>query len=216
MQEKKIAENIKHYRKISGYTQAEISQKLFVTQQAYSRWENGEVVPGGDRIEDLAGVLGISPLFFYDTEPVFRYSINLDKDLFKEKALAFLIAQKDNPRQKKKMLINACVSYYEDMPDSGAEIKILLTADEFVQYETYFQDRGPQDKLSFYKRIRPEEYGLYAYGIELLYDFMQAEMKDDAYLDVLSEYRKKVRTGTWLSKHMNQYDQFKLRQGVLP
>lgn len=41
-------------RKSSGLSQEEFAEKLFVTRQAVSRWENGETVPGTDTLKLLS------------------------------------------------------------------------------------------------------------------------------------------------------------------
>ncbi len=38
---KEIGKRIKESRKLAGYTQAEVAKKLIMTQQQYSRFENG-------------------------------------------------------------------------------------------------------------------------------------------------------------------------------
>ena len=44
-------------RKRKGITQEALAAKLYVTRQAVSRWERGEVVPGIDMIKLIANVL---------------------------------------------------------------------------------------------------------------------------------------------------------------
>ncbi|MEG0529417.1 MAG: helix-turn-helix transcriptional regulator, partial [Bacilli bacterium] len=40
-----IGDNIRRLRLKNGFTQKELAEKLFVTGQAVSRWENGDVEP---------------------------------------------------------------------------------------------------------------------------------------------------------------------------
>ena len=44
-------------RQDRGLTQEELARKLFVTRQAVSRWERGEVTPGIDMMKLIANVL---------------------------------------------------------------------------------------------------------------------------------------------------------------
>ena len=44
-------------RKRKGLTQEGLAAKLYVTRQAVSRWERGEVVPGIDMMKLIANVL---------------------------------------------------------------------------------------------------------------------------------------------------------------
>ncbi len=48
-------------RKAHGLTQEQLAAKLYVTRQAVSRWERGEVIPGIDRSNSLPPLRG-SPL----------------------------------------------------------------------------------------------------------------------------------------------------------
>ena len=47
----KLNETIAEARKRKGLTQEQLAQKLYVTRQAVSRWERGEVVPGIDMLK---------------------------------------------------------------------------------------------------------------------------------------------------------------------
>lgn len=44
----------------SGMSQEELAEKLFVTRQAVSRWENGETVPNTDTLKLLSKLFDIS------------------------------------------------------------------------------------------------------------------------------------------------------------
>ena len=55
-----IGENIKRLRTEKGMTQKELADKLFVTAQAVSRWENGEVEPSVSTISEIAKIFCVS------------------------------------------------------------------------------------------------------------------------------------------------------------
>ncbi len=55
-----IGDNIRTHRLENGMTQKEIADRLFVTAQAVSRWENGEVEPSLNTITELAKIFGVS------------------------------------------------------------------------------------------------------------------------------------------------------------
>ena len=43
-----------------GLTQDELAEKVFVTRQAVSRWENGETVPNTETLKQLSTLFGVS------------------------------------------------------------------------------------------------------------------------------------------------------------
>lgn len=66
-----IGAKIKEYRTNAGLTQKDLADKLFVTYQAVSRWENEEAEPSIDTIKEICGILGCSTddLFGIDKKP---------------------------------------------------------------------------------------------------------------------------------------------------
>ena len=56
-----VGEKIKKYRTEKGLTQQNLADKLFVTAQAVSRWENGEVEPSLGTITKLAEIFEVTP-----------------------------------------------------------------------------------------------------------------------------------------------------------
>ena len=56
----KIGDRIKSKRKELGLTQAELGEKLNVTDRAVSKWEQNEGNPDMSIIADLADILGVS------------------------------------------------------------------------------------------------------------------------------------------------------------
>lgn len=54
-----IGEKIKEYRVKNNMTQKDLSEKLFVTAQAVSRWENGEVEPSLSTIKKMAEIFNV-------------------------------------------------------------------------------------------------------------------------------------------------------------
>ncbi len=53
-------EVIHELRTRNGLSQDELAEKIFVTRQAVSRWENGETVPNTDTLKLLSGLFGVS------------------------------------------------------------------------------------------------------------------------------------------------------------
>ena len=94
-----IAEKIIKLRKENGWSQEDLAEKLYVSRQAISRWENGTALP------DAQNVLQISKLFNVTTDyllnddyesdidiPAVQTAIKETEDLFSKKKLLHLIA----------------------------------------------------------------------------------------------------------------------------
>ena len=56
----RLGENIRHFRKALGLTQSELAQRLYLTPQNISKWENGQSAPDVSNLCLLAEVLGVS------------------------------------------------------------------------------------------------------------------------------------------------------------
>ncbi len=56
-----IGKNIKEARKQKGYTQKQVAEKMFMTQQQYSRFENGIIELNYDQILFLCDLYDITP-----------------------------------------------------------------------------------------------------------------------------------------------------------
>ena len=56
----KFAENLVRLRKEKGLTQAEVAEKLNVSAQAVSKWENGDSLPDVSLLSSIADLYGTS------------------------------------------------------------------------------------------------------------------------------------------------------------
>lgn len=56
----RLYEKIQKLRKDAGYSQEQLAEKLGVSRQAVSKWENGTASPGMDRLQDICHVFGLS------------------------------------------------------------------------------------------------------------------------------------------------------------
>ncbi len=63
---KSIGNNLKLARKNKGYTQKEVASKLKMTQQQYSRFENGIFELNYEQIVFLCNLFDISPNDIFD------------------------------------------------------------------------------------------------------------------------------------------------------
>lgn len=62
----KIGNNIKEARKNLGLTQAQMANKLLMTQQQYSRFENGVFELNYEQILKISKILNLSPNEIFD------------------------------------------------------------------------------------------------------------------------------------------------------
>ena len=60
MTNENLAELLKQKRELSGFTQAEVANKLHVSRQAISNWETGRHLPDLILVNQLANIYGIS------------------------------------------------------------------------------------------------------------------------------------------------------------
>lgn len=61
-----VGENLKEARKMSGYTQKQVAQIFHMTQQQYSRFENGIFELNYQQIVDLCKLFNITPNDLFD------------------------------------------------------------------------------------------------------------------------------------------------------
>ena len=54
-----LKENLAMLRKLNGYSQEQIAEKIGISRQAYAKWESGATVPDIDRAALLAQAYGI-------------------------------------------------------------------------------------------------------------------------------------------------------------
>ncbi len=60
MDQQKIGRFIAERRKLAGFTQMQLAEKLCITDRAVSKWERGKAMPDSSIMLDLCGVLKIS------------------------------------------------------------------------------------------------------------------------------------------------------------
>lgn len=62
---KSIGERLKYARKTAGYTQAKVAEIMFMTQQQYSRFENGVYELNYDQIIKLCKLFDITSDYLF-------------------------------------------------------------------------------------------------------------------------------------------------------
>lgn len=74
-----VSEKIIHLRKINAMSQEDLAEKLDISRQAISRWENGSALP------DAGNILALSKLFHVTTDYLLNDVYESDEDLPKVK-----------------------------------------------------------------------------------------------------------------------------------
>lgn len=76
-----LADNIKTIRKNKGYSQEELAEKIHVTRQTVSKWENGQSAPDAELLKAMAEVLGVSvsELIDGDAEKIIENEVVIDQ-----------------------------------------------------------------------------------------------------------------------------------------
>ena len=88
----KVGERISACRKRMGLSQEELAERLYVTRQAISKWENGTSVPSIDTLCEISKLFGISfeeILGLFDNE-----KIEVDEnDIFRGHDRSFIVSK---------------------------------------------------------------------------------------------------------------------------
>lgn len=63
-----LKETLLSTRQKNNLTQEEFAEKLHVTRQAVSRWENGETTPSIDTLKKVSALFNINPSVFFGVE----------------------------------------------------------------------------------------------------------------------------------------------------
>ena len=65
-----LKDNLVMLRKLHGYSQEEVAEKIDISRQAYAKWETGATVPDIEKCSLLAEVYGTTIDSLVKTEPV--------------------------------------------------------------------------------------------------------------------------------------------------
>ena len=71
----KLSEKIIKFRKTNGWSQEDLAEKMYVSRQAISRWENGTALP------DANNILQLSKLFNVTTDYLLNEEYSNDTDI---------------------------------------------------------------------------------------------------------------------------------------
>ena len=94
-----IAEKIIKLRKESGWSQEDLAEKLYVSRQAISRWENGTALPDAQNVLQISKLFGVTTDYLlnddYESDsdiPAIQTATKETEDLFSKKKRLHLIA----------------------------------------------------------------------------------------------------------------------------
>ena len=77
----KTAQKLKYLRKLHGYSQQELADKLYMKQTTYSAYERGCIVLNGTMARELANIYNVSVSYILDDE---QTDIYITEDQYKE------------------------------------------------------------------------------------------------------------------------------------
>ena len=72
-----FSNNLIKYRKIKGYTQDDLAEKMGVSRQSVSKWENGESMPEVSKIVKIADYLEVSMDELFGREKIVKTEQNV-------------------------------------------------------------------------------------------------------------------------------------------
>ena len=78
-----LTENLKKYRKKMGYTQREIAEQLYISQQAYAKYEIGTSSPNPETLAKIANILQCSMEELTDNKNVVKQISDVDLEIQK-------------------------------------------------------------------------------------------------------------------------------------
>ena len=67
-----LGNRIAEARTLKGYTIKEAARRMSVTEKTFKKWEGGKSKPRANKVQMLAGVLGVSLLWILDGEEQFE------------------------------------------------------------------------------------------------------------------------------------------------
>lgn len=101
-----LARNLRIIRERLGFSQSEVAGVLDISQPAYSKYENNEIVPSAEVIKKLANLFNVDEYTFYESN-----SENFTADL----AFAFKADEIDTDDLKQIAKFNKIVRNYLNM-----------------------------------------------------------------------------------------------------
>lgn len=150
-----IGKNIRMARNESKLSQNTLAEKLCVTQQTVSDWENGKKIPQADRLIEIAEILSISvsQLLYDDNSPICTIDIDCSGKIRKNIELWRQNGENDIAELAEK--------------DLGQIHRILLTEYEMSLYKQLSNNMNGEN---FYEIIAPADFQM---RTKMKYEFIR-------------------------------------------
>ncbi len=135
MDQEKIGRFIANLRKEQKLTQAQLAERLGVTDKSVSRWENGKCLPDVSLYKDLCNILGITLNEFFNGEKI-------KEEKFKEQADNNLLKALENSS----FTLKEKIKYYSDKWDKEHFFELTIAMIVIVGFIIYgfIKDNGIQ------------------------------------------------------------------------
>ena len=127
---KSIGQNIAYYRKKMGITQEGLAEKMNVTAQAVSKWENDLSYPDPDGLQKLAAIFDISMDALFNGEDAVVPVREALSGEYEKRVLVFKILASDETQNKKgKVILRFPVSLVLRMAEVSGGLESLFGED---------------------------------------------------------------------------------------
>lgn len=124
-----LGENIKKARIKKGYSQAELAEKIGVSQAAIYYWENGKREPNFETIHKIANALDVSYIELMNNDFINLFSCGSNKDVIASMVNDMLGVNIQNNENK-------LLSKYRELNEDGQE-KAIEQVELLTKIEEY-------------------------------------------------------------------------------
>ncbi|MBS1413182.1 MAG: helix-turn-helix domain-containing protein [Christensenellaceae bacterium] len=127
-----FADRLKKYRKAAGLTQRDMAKKLFISQQAYAKYELGSSSPNPDMLADIANILNVSANLLLNDESVKADHTDIHQNIITENSKANSPISHLNTIMDRvtKMRLKAGLSRQELTEKSGVSFDIISNLED--------------------------------------------------------------------------------------
>ena len=138
-----IGEKIKELRINNKMTQKDLAEKLYVTAQAVSRWENGEVEPSLSTIVEIAKIFNVS------TDELLN--LNVGKE---EKVPAVVVEKEYVYTEAPKQHLALCETCNKPIFDSKDLVRINIKTGSKIICKYCYEKEQEQEKIKMERKLK--------------------------------------------------------------